>query len=103
DRIDVTIPTSRMDLHIEADLVEEVARVIGYDKIPVRDEISIRLTAPEPSLRAIEKIRATLIAAGFFEAVTFSFVSDALAGAFQPSDAAMLPRADSSVRKADAH
>src|SRR5206468_11448817 len=79
DRIDVTVPSYRLDLNIEVDLVEEVARVVGYDKIPVRDQISIRLTPPESDLTTIEKIRTTLIAAGYFEAITFSFVSDALA------------------------
>ena len=97
------VPSWRLDLNIEVDLIEEVARVVGYDKIPVRDEISIRLTPPEPALRTIETIRRTLVAAGYFEAVTVSFVSDALANAFAPPEAVSLPRADASVRKSDAH
>jgi len=103
DRIECTIPTDRLDLNLEIDLIEEVARVIGYDAIPVRDEIAIRLTPPEPSLRVIEEIREVLIAGGYYEAITFSFVSDALAGDFVPAEASGLPRADSTVRKADAH
>src|SRR5262249_60791393 len=43
-RITVSVPSWRADINIEADLIEEVARVIGYDKIPIRDEISIRLS-----------------------------------------------------------
>jgi phenylalanyl-tRNA synthetase beta chain len=50
----------------------------------------------------MEKIRTTLVAGGYFEAVTFTFVSDALAGDFLASDFAGLPRADAAVRKADA-
>jgi phenylalanyl-tRNA synthetase beta chain len=103
DRIEVSVPSWRLDVNIEADLIEEVARVIGYDKIPVCEEIAIRLTPPEPALRATETIRRSLVAAGYFEAVTVSFVSDALAGDFRPADAASLPRAAASVRKADAH
>src|SRR5688500_12645072 len=68
--IDVTVPTWRLDVSIEADLIEEVARVVGYDKIPVRDEISIRLTPPQSALVTISEIRHTLAAAGYFEAVT---------------------------------
>ena len=103
ERIDVTVPSYRLDLNHEIDLVEEVARVIGYDKIPVRDEIRIRLAGVDPVSKATETIRSTLVAGGYFEAVTFSFVTDALAGAFKPVEAASLPRADARVRKADAH
>jgi phenylalanyl-tRNA synthetase beta chain len=103
DRIDVTVPTYRLDLNIEADLIEEVARIVGYEKMPSRDESKIRVTPTDPDLATIEKIRAALIAGGYFEAVTFSFVSDALAGEFQPREAQSLPRAMHSVRKADAH
>lgn len=107
DRVEVTVPSYRLDLNIEVDLVEEVARVVGYDKIPVRDEISIRLTPADPAARAMETIRSTLVAAGYFESVTFSFVSDALANDFLPpmdvNAASPLMRVDPSVRKADAH
>jgi phenylalanyl-tRNA synthetase beta chain len=103
ERIDVTVPSHRLDLNLEIDLVEEVARVVGYDKVPVRDEISIRLTPPNLLLKATEMIRNTLVAGGYFEAVTFSFVSDNLAGAFVPPEAGTLPRADARVRKADAN
>src|SRR5687767_1152036 len=105
ERIDVTVPSHRLDLNIEVDLVEEAARVIGYDRVPVRDEISIRVTAPEPAARAAEVVRSTLVAAGYFEAVTFGFVSDALAGDFLPPEAdakSPLPKVDPMVRKADA-
>jgi phenylalanyl-tRNA synthetase beta chain len=103
DHVEVTVPSWRLDINIEVDLVEEVARIIGYARIPMRDEISIRLQPVDPSLRTIRTIRDTLVAAGFYEAVTFSFVSDLLAKDFQPAEAAGLPRADAAVRKADAH
>jgi phenylalanyl-tRNA synthetase beta chain len=100
--IHVTVPSWRLDLNLEVDLIEEVARVVGYDRIPTRGEISIALVPPEPQARAMELIRETLVAAGFFEAVTFTFVSDNLAGDFVPPGCASLPRADAAVRKADA-
>lgn len=109
DRVETTIPSHRLDLNIEVDLVEEVARVVGYDKIPVRDEIAIRLTPLDPDLDAIETIRSTLVGAGYFEAITFSFVSDLLVPEFVEAAAPgasgplPLPRADAAVRKADAH
>jgi phenylalanyl-tRNA synthetase beta chain len=100
--IDVTIPSQRLDLNIEVDLIEEVARVVGYDKVPVKDEIAIRLTPPNPDAQTVETMRETLVGAGYFEAITVSFVSDALAGDFVPPDASGLPKTDPSVRKADA-
>ncbi len=106
DRVDCVIPSYRLDLNIEVDLVEEVARIIGYDTVPVRDQISVRLTQPDPAADAIEVIRSTLIASGYFESVTFSFVSDALARDFVPADASRqspLMRVEHTVRKADAH
>ncbi len=101
ETIDVTVPSNRLDINIEVDLVEEVARVLGYDRIPVRDEISIRLTPPDPRLAAMEVVRSTLVSAGFFESWTASFVADALATDFLPAVAKGLPRVDPIVRKAD--
>ena len=102
DRVAVIVPTYRLDLNIEVDLVEEVARVIGYDKIPVRDEIPIRLSPPDPAADVLETIRSVLVSGGYFESVTFGWVSDQLAADFTPPEAIGLPRADESVRKADA-
>jgi phenylalanyl-tRNA synthetase beta chain len=98
----VVVPSHRLDLNLEIDLVEEVARLVGYDHIPVREQIQIRLTPLDHSLRTIDEIRNGIAASGYSEAVTFSFVSDALADDFKPLEAAALPRADASVRKADA-
>lgn len=99
---DVTIPSHRLDVSTERDLIEEVARVIGYDKIPTRDEVAVRLTQREPARVATDLIRDQLHAGGYFEAMTFSFVSDALADAFQHADAKTLHRVESATRRTDA-
>jgi phenylalanyl-tRNA synthetase beta chain len=101
DRIEVTAPSWRSDIQIEADLIEEVARVVGYDKIPVREEISIRVVPPQLSQKTIDLIRGTLIGSGYFEAITVTFVSDSIADDFTPAGKS-LPRTDAMVRKADA-
>lgn len=103
EEIEVTVPHWRLDINIEVDLVEEVARILGYARIPMRDEISIRLQPADPAAKAVAALRDILVAAGYFEAVTFSFVSDLLAEDFKPTDAAALARADAAVRKADAN
>jgi len=102
ERVDVTVPSHRLDLNQEIDLVEEAARVIGYQHIPEREQILIRVAPADPVRAAVEAVRSTLVAAGYCEALTFTFVADALATAFAPPEAHGLPRADGRVRKADA-
>ena len=102
ERVDVTVPSHRLDLTQEIDLVEEAARVIGYQHIPEREQILIRVAPADPVRAAVEAIRSTLVAGGYSEALTFTFVADALASAFAPPEATGLPRVDGRVRKADA-
>lgn len=71
----VTPPSYRFDLEVEADLVEEVARVKGYDNIPT----AIPRLAPQ-SMSASELsvtprlVRQTMVARDFHEAITYSFI-----------------------------
>ncbi|MCS7034937.1 MAG: phenylalanine--tRNA ligase subunit beta [Phycisphaerae bacterium] len=100
DEITCSIPSCRLDLSMEIDLVEEVARVIGYQHIPVRQRIEIKLAPPEPDHASEEKIRQSLIGAGFFEAITFSFATDGLGELFAPAGV-RLCQADPMTRKTD--
>lgn len=72
-------PSWRRDLSREADLIEEVARIHGYDKIP--EDVFVPLSLSEKTLteRVLDRVRDTLTAAGFFETITLSFVSSELA------------------------
>lgn len=73
--ISVTAPTFRFDINIEEDLIEEVARMIGYENLP-----TIKPLAPiSPKLRAENKrspftVRHELAALGYQETINFSFV-----------------------------
>jgi phenylalanyl-tRNA synthetase beta chain len=102
ESVSVLVPSTRLDVKMETDLIEEVARVIGYHEIPTRDSVSVRLTQREPARVAADVIRTQLNAAGYFEALTFSFVSDKLAESFKHDEAATLHRVESATRKADA-
>ena len=71
-------PTWRRDVFREIDLVEEIARIEGYDRVPEDRSITARpveLSAREVTIRAAS---STLVEAGFCEAMTRSVVSEAL-------------------------
>ena len=81
----VTPPSWRGDIVGEADLVEEVLRVKGYDDIPpvpLPRETVISRPAIDPRRRRLELVRRTLAARGLTEAVTFSFLPSASAERF---------------------
>ncbi len=70
-------PSARRDLALEVDLIEEVARLVGYDQLPIRAPGG-RLRAIVPSERsvAMDQLRSTLHARGFQEIITWSFVAE---------------------------
>ena len=69
-------PWNRRDLTREIDLIEEVARIHGYDKI--RDDVSVPLCRSSQSLRdrVTDRVCDVLTASGFYEAITLSLVSE---------------------------
>lgn len=72
-------PSWRRDLSREADLIEEVARIHGYEKIPEDVFVPLSLSQRTLTERVLDRVRDTLTAAGFFETITLSFVSGELA------------------------
>ncbi len=86
----VTPPSYRFDLAIEEDLVEEVARIRGYDAIPATNAAHPATMLPLPETRrATSSIRAQLVANGWQEIVTFGFVSSRVEAALDPSGVAI--------------
>ncbi len=69
-----TIPTYRLDLHREVDVIEEVARLHGLDQIPVQEKIHIVARRIQPSVASRRVLGDVLVAHGYHETVTFSFV-----------------------------
>ncbi len=80
----VTPPSSRFDIAIEEDLIEEVARIHGYDKIPLSAPTGeIHLPAlPEQHIDA-GLHRQQLAARGYFEAINFAFLDQRVLAAWQ--------------------
>src|SRR5271165_2805625 len=81
-------PSWRSDLEREIDLIEEVARIRGYQHIPENRAVPI-MTAPRGLRERVEEaLRETLTGLGLNEAVTFSLVEEALAGPVAPGPSA---------------
>ena len=81
----VVPPTFRPDISMETDLIEEIARVIGYENIPVsapRGAFTMR-PLPESSV-GLAKFRDALVARDYQEAVTYSFVDRRLQALMDP-------------------
>jgi phenylalanyl-tRNA synthetase beta chain len=79
----VTVPSWRVDVAREADLIEEIGRHFGYDRLPTTFP-ALDVISPAHDLRIARAalVRETLIGAGFAEAVTFTFIEQAAAAPF---------------------
>jgi phenylalanyl-tRNA synthetase beta chain len=70
---EVEAPAGRRDLVVEADYIEEVARIEGYDRIPCDIGFGVKATAGDPAERVREEARQTLVSMGAYEVLTWSF------------------------------
>ncbi|MFI5274120.1 MAG: phenylalanine--tRNA ligase subunit beta [Ktedonobacterales bacterium] len=76
DVLDVTVPTWRGDVEEEADLVEEVARIAGYDRIPSTIPAGpLPPAKPEGWLEREQRVRLMLVGAGLTEAMNYPLTS----------------------------
>ncbi len=88
ETVTTTPPTWRRDVTREIDLVEEVARIHGYDKIPEDVGVPMAPSHRSDEDRVLGKVRQTLLSAGFDEAITASVVPSEWSNMFSPwSDA----------------
>ncbi|MCG6657047.1 phenylalanine--tRNA ligase subunit beta [Halomonas campisalis] len=85
------VPSWRFDIAIEEDLIEEVARIHGYNRLPVRRPAARLALRPDHEARTpLSRLRRQLVARGYQEAVTYSFVAPELQQALLPD--AVSPR-----------
>lgn len=82
DAIECTVPAQRMDIEREVDLIEEVIRLLGTDRIPVGDTLRIRTASPDLRMLALERTKDLLAGLGFVECVTHALVTEKLAHVF---------------------
>jgi phenylalanyl-tRNA synthetase beta chain len=72
--IDVEVPGFRGDVYREIDLIEEIARIYGYNNIPTKTSISVRGSVKSKYEYVEDSIRQFLVCLGFYEVKTFSIV-----------------------------
>ena len=86
----VVPPSYRFDINIEADLIEEVGRLIGYDNIPgTREASHIRMDSFSERQVGVNRIRQVMVERGYYEAVTYSFVAPELQEILDPGQATL--------------
>ncbi|MDX1593383.1 MAG: phenylalanine--tRNA ligase subunit beta [Gammaproteobacteria bacterium] len=90
DGWEVRAPSYRFDVAIEADLIEELARIHGYEAIPPSRPHGAMTILPEPERRAdAQRVAGTLVERGYHEAITFSFVDPARQALLDPGHEAI--------------
>ncbi|MEX0616155.1 MAG: phenylalanine--tRNA ligase subunit beta, partial [Methylophaga sp.] len=83
----VVVPSFRFDLAIEVDLIEELGRLYGYDKLPqTRPQASVLSTSISEHQLQTERLQDLLVDRGYFEAITYSFVDPNLHQYFAASE-----------------
>ncbi|MCC7083895.1 MAG: phenylalanine--tRNA ligase subunit beta [Pirellulales bacterium] len=102
EAVEAIPPSWRRDLTREIDLVEEVARIHGYDAIPEDVSVPMSISSRTDRDRVLGKVRESLVAAGIDEAMTISVVDEGLSKAFSPwTDAPPITASTPILRGAD--
>lgn len=84
-------PSWRFDIAIEVDLLEELARIYGYNQLPVRPVRSdLQIKAAPESKRPLTKVRQQLLSRGYQELITYSFIDPAVQSDFDDRPAVSL-------------
>jgi phenylalanyl-tRNA synthetase beta chain len=96
DTLRVTPPSFRVDLEREIDLIEEVARIVGYNLLPTTLPMVPMSFSEQNPLRGLRKnLAQTLTALGFYEAINYSFVT--------PQHCDLLGLAEDDLRRQTVH
>jgi phenylalanyl-tRNA synthetase beta chain len=92
-------PSWRRDLTREIDLIEEVARIEGYEQIPEDVLVPLEVSKTTRYDQLCQRLTEVLLAGGFYETVSLTFVTEELAGLFRPWTDAPLLRVEHSSRQ----
>jgi phenylalanyl-tRNA synthetase beta chain len=81
-----SVPSWRSDIYREVDLIEEVVRIYGYNKVPTENKISIEVIPADTRQKMVNSIGTYLNGCGFYETINVAFVDAATAGLFTDED-----------------
>ncbi|WP_199611691.1 phenylalanine--tRNA ligase subunit beta [Flocculibacter collagenilyticus] len=91
EKWDVVVPAYRFDITIEEDLIEEVARIYGYNNIQnISPKASLVMNKHQESNIALSRFRDMLVDKGYQEAITYSFVDPKVQSMLHPESEAMI-------------
>jgi len=82
DLVICLVPSWRSDVYREIDLIEEVARIHGYNKILTKSKIEIEVVPVDARRKLTQSVGAYLNGCGFYETISVGFVSDSIAELF---------------------
>ncbi|WP_053158258.1 phenylalanine--tRNA ligase subunit beta [Pseudomonas sp. Pf153] len=81
----VEVPSHRFDISLEVDLIEELARLYGYNRLPVRyPQARLAPQAKAEARSELPELRRLLVARGYQEAITYSFIDPRQFELFNP-------------------
>ena len=81
----VEVPSHRFDISLEVDLIEELARLYGYNRLPVRyPQARLAPQAKAEARSGLPELRRLLVARGYQEAITYSFIDPRQFELFSP-------------------
>ncbi|MDU6411784.1 MAG: phenylalanine--tRNA ligase subunit beta [Yersiniaceae bacterium] len=84
-------PSWRFDMQIEEDLVEEVARIYGYNNIPdVPVKANLEMTTHREADLSLKRVKTLLVDRGYQEAITYSFVDPKVQALLHPGEEALI-------------
>ncbi|MDR4504597.1 MAG: phenylalanine--tRNA ligase subunit beta [Candidatus Scalindua sp.] len=76
DSLEVSVPSFRSDVYREIDLIEEIARIHGFEGIPATSSIGVKLNPDNKLDRVVERVKGVLSGMGYDEVVTDSIVDN---------------------------
>lgn len=81
----VTVPSRRVDITREADLFEEIIRIVGYDKFPATiPHVMAEIEEPDAMEELIEECHGAMLSAGFTEVINYDFIDPEDNAVFAP-------------------
>jgi phenylalanyl-tRNA synthetase beta chain len=86
----VVVPAYRFDIKVEVDLIEEVARIFGYNNIPnVSPKATLAMREQKEKFIPLKRLRNVMVNRGYQEAITYSFVDPKVQALIHPEQAVM--------------